>query len=345
MTTISSTTPIEEEEGVVIEVGVIKISDIKIGERLRKKPSDVSSLAKSIADIGLLHPPVIDENNNLIAGYRRIKAYEQDLGRTEIPFRRINIRNALQGEYEENVERADFALEDIAAIYEQVQKSRIGHRPSKKDNNQKVGESPTFPKGPSDIVTGKIVGYGEQTINKIVEIVEAAKDNPKLQEIVEAVDNGNKSIEYAYKQIKRSEDSKKERRPALPEGQYNVILADPDGAVKMTTEEIMNLDVQQSMIADDAILFIWATAPKLNDAFRVMLGWGFEYKTHAVWIYKDKIVVGTGGYYFRGKHELLLVGTKGNNIGVPAESDRPESSFYAPRPKEHSSCKPVIAMK
>ncbi|HEX2472357.1 MAG TPA: ParB N-terminal domain-containing protein, partial [Nitrososphaera sp.] len=98
---------------------VIKISDIKIGNRLRKKLGDISSLAASIANIGLLHPPVLDEDNNLIAGFRRIKAYEY-LGRTEIPYRRVNIKNAIQGEYDENVERADFALEDIAAIYEEV---------------------------------------------------------------------------------------------------------------------------------------------------------------------------------------------------------------------------------
>jgi len=45
-----------------------------------------------------------------------------------------------------------------------------------------------------------------------------------------------------------------------------------------------------------------------------------------VWI-KDKI--GTG-YYFRGKHELILVAVKGNPL-IPEESDRPESVLIAPR--------------
>ena len=107
----------------------IKIADIKIGSRLRKKLTDIDSLAASIAKVGLLHPPVIDENNKLIAGFRRIKACEK-LGWTEIPVRRINIKNAIQGEYDENVERAGFALEDVAAIHEEVQKTRIGHRPA-----------------------------------------------------------------------------------------------------------------------------------------------------------------------------------------------------------------------
>ena len=45
----------------------------------------------------------------------------------------------------------------------------------------------------------------------------------------------------------------------------------------------------------------------------------------AVWI-KDRI--GTG-YYFRGQHELLLVGEKGD-MPVPEEKYRPSSVFEAP---------------
>src|SRR6266540_4598457 len=110
----------------------IKISDIKIGKRLRKKIGDVSSLAKSIGEIGLLHPIVIKENNELVAGRRRIEAYKT-LGKNKIPFTRVNIQNALKGEYDENVEREDFVLEDIKAIYDEVQESRIGHRPKEEE--------------------------------------------------------------------------------------------------------------------------------------------------------------------------------------------------------------------
>jgi N6-adenosine-specific RNA methylase IME4 len=101
----------------------------------------------------------------------------------------------------------------------------------------------------------------------------------------------------------------------------------------METEDIMNLDVPA---ADDAILFLWATAPKLNDAFRVMITWNFTYKTHMVWV-KDKI--GTG-YYVRGQHELLLIGVRGTGIGVPAEENRPSSVIQAPRQGLEHSQKP-----
>jgi N6-adenosine-specific RNA methylase IME4 len=92
---------------------------------------------------------------------------------------------------------------------------------------------------------------------------------------------------------------------------------------------IQNLKVPAA--DSSAILFLWATMPKLREALDVMEAWGFEYRTGAAW-YKDKI--GTG-YYFRGQFELLLLGVKGNGIGVPAEADRPSSVIIAPR-KEHS---------
>lgn len=72
----------------------------------------------------------------------------------------------------------------------------------------------------------------------------------------------------------------------------------------MELEEIKTLSIPS---ADNAVLFLWATAPKLKEALEVMEAWGFEYRTNAVW---DKEIIGMG-YWFRGQHELLLVGVKG----------------------------------
>lgn len=88
-------------------------------------------------------------------------------------------------------------------------------------------------------------------------------------------------------------------------------------------------------LADDCVLFMWATAPKLKEAFVVLEGWGFEYKTHAVW---DKEKIGMG-YWFRGQHELLLVATRGKKSPPPADS-RFASVFREKRDSKHSR-KPV----
>jgi N6-adenosine-specific RNA methylase IME4 len=132
----------------------------------------------------------------------------------------------------------------------------------------------------------------------------------------------------------------------LPEGQFDVILADPpwkyefgfQGGVQyhyptMTVEEISALRIPAS---PDAVLVLWATAPKLREALEVMKAWGFEYKTNAVWIKEGGIGI---GYYFRGQHELLLVGTKGTP-SLPEESVRVASVIIAKR--EGHSEKPEV---
>src|SRR6266513_1540504 len=100
----------------------------------------------------------------------------------------------------------------------------------------------------------------------------------------------------------------------MTDDRYDVILADPpwkyahqatpNRAVEnhyptLTLEQIASLNVA-NIAADDCILFLWVTSPKLEEAFAVVKAWGFKYITSAVW---DKEWIGQG-YYFRTQHEL-----------------------------------------
>lgn len=81
---------------------------------------------------------------------------------------------------------------------------------------------------------------------------------------------------------------------------------------------------------DDAVLFLWATNPMLLDGLRVMESWGFAYVHHWVW---DKEVAGTG-YWGRDRHEILLIGRRGNPA-TPLPGSQPET-VYRERKGEHS---------
>lgn len=98
----------------------------------------------------------------------------------------------------------------------------------------------------------------------------------------------------------------------------------------MSLDEICALPFQD-IATPDCVCFMWATSPKLTEAIQVIEAWGMTYRTCAVWV-KDKIGM---GYYFRQKHELLLVATMGNPP-VPEASDRVSSVIEAPRTK-HSA--------
>jgi len=101
----------------------------------------------------------------------------------------------------------------------------------------------------------------------------------------------------------------------------------------MTLDDLKRLDVPA---ADDAVMFMWATSPKLIEALGLLDAWGFNYRTCMVWV-KDKIGM---GYYARQQHELLLIGRRGE-LSVPDPEDRPSSVIVAPR-LEHSA-KPTEA--
>jgi len=102
----------------------------------------------------------------------------------------------------------------------------------------------------------------------------------------------------------------------------------------MSLDEICELPVSE-IAAADSMLFLWATSPKLAEAMQVIEAWGFSYRSCMVWV-KDKIGM---GYYARQRHELLLIGRRGDPP-VPAEADRPASVIEAPRGK-HSE-KPAV---
>ena len=83
--------------------------------------------------------------------------------------------------------------------------------------------------------------------------------------------------------------------------------------------------------AEDAVLFLWATSPKLREGLEIMHAWGFTYKTSMVWV-KPQIGM---GYYARSQHELLLIGALGH-LPLPEPQVRP-SSVIDGRRTEHSA--------
>lgn len=179
----------------------------------------------------------------------------------------------------------------------------------------------------------KVLGVDESTVRADM------RENP--------ADNAGKPRTKAERRAERETDLAA-KQTALPEKKYGVILADPewrfepysretgmdraaDNHYPTSTTDAIGRRAVWSIAADDCVLFLWATVPMLPAALEVMRGWGFEYKSHAIW---DKVHIGTG-YWFRNRHELLLVGTKGS-IPAPAMGDQFPSLAAVAR-KEHSA--------
>ena len=204
----------------------IPIDSIIITDRTRKDLGGVDSLSESINTVGLMQPTVINENNELIDGQRRIKAYVR-LGIKEIPFFRVNLKEIILGEFHANSNRKDLTTYERVAISNKVEdflrrNSRSVGRPRSNPNenttkgnerslistNTQVGNNnsvnlTTFSGRIKDNVS-RYLGVTRNTLEKEKKIVEAAERNPQLfGELVKKVDLKKISIDKAFYEMQK----------------------------------------------------------------------------------------------------------------------------------------------
>ena len=182
-----------------------------------------------------------------------------------------------------------------------------------------------------------------ETLAKYPEVVAQAKAEARDNDDMVSRSLVLEKIKAKEREQKQAEVAQVVTPRAIPTGKYEVIYADPPWRYDFSETKVRDIENQYPTMdlesikalkipsSDNSVLFLWATAPKLPEAFEVMEAWGFSYKTCAVW---DKEKIGMG-YWFRGQHELLLVGTKGQ-VSPPPPQAR-ESSVYRESRGEHSA--------
>lgn len=100
----------------------IDIERIKVDEttRIRQEIGDLLKLEESIRLVGLINPVLIDENDVLVAGFRRLRACK-NLGWKEIEVNVVQLEGdelkMLEAEAAENLFRKEFTHDEILAIH------------------------------------------------------------------------------------------------------------------------------------------------------------------------------------------------------------------------------------
>lgn len=153
----------------------------------------------------------------------------------------------------------------------------------------------------------------------------ASLEQDEQEEWMERASSEGLTVRDLRLEIKASRRRKVIEGRAVLDGKYRVIYADPpwiygdrppsgSGAGQhydgMTIAQLCELPIAQHA-ADDAVLFVWTTAPLIleNPGVReVIEAWGFTYKTCQIW---DKVLP-AGGYYVAVRHEILLIATRGS---------------------------------
>jgi len=149
----------------------------------------------------------------------------------------------------------------------------------------------------------------------------------------------------------------KESKIELPKGKYQVIYMDipwaydvdlSTGATRSPENNYPVMDLKKikkfgekvkEISADNCVLFMWITAPKLNWMNDVLDACGFKYKTNIIW---DK-VKGVMGHYSSVRHEILIIAGKGSSAptcdgktiqSIGSVQRIEKSSRHSEKPKE-----------
>jgi N6-adenosine-specific RNA methylase IME4 len=325
-------------------VKAVHVDSIRVGERHRKDLGDIEGLARSINEIGLLHPIVVRPDGTLIAGERRLAACRL-LGWQEVPVTVIDLENVVKGERDENMARKDFTPSEAVAIWQAMEASRPGPKDSSVINDNGTRRIDR---------ASEATGMGTATLSRAKQVVEAAEREPeRFGDLLEQMDStGN--VSRAYKELKREQVREQNRKlvqaaepiTRLEQATYQTIVLDPPwdwgdegdadqlGRARptyatMPIDEIAALPVG-SLAADNAHLYLWITNRSLPKGFGLLDRWGFRYVTMLTWV---KPSIGMGNY-FRGSTEQVLFGVRGSLGLLRADVG---THFLAPRPGQHSA--------
>lgn len=194
----------------------MKIADIKVGDRVRKKTGWLDDLERSIQALGVLQPIGVSPDGELIFGYRRLMACKA-LGLEEIPARVIDISAddpaaALRMEQAENEIRRDFTASERLEIAKRIEVALAGRRGTNQHTKEDVQNFAQAEGKKTRDLAAQSVGWSGEQLRKAKVVFDEADEETKA-----AVDDGTISIHKAYTEVAE----KKQAKPKKPKPKNN----------------------------------------------------------------------------------------------------------------------------
>lgn len=213
---------------------ILKINDVKIGQRVRDEYGDMESLANSIKEHGLLHPIVVDSRYNLIAGCRRLLACER-IGLKEIEAKilgEISERELRVLELEENIRRKDLtALEKSKNLVElaEIKEQELKEKEYFADSAKKSRGQPPKVNGLKQV--SEEIGVPIKTLHDAKQHVAAVEEFPELEELpkyeaIETAKELRQTPEEDREKILDFAQRKAQTPSAQKEADYNSYIED-----------------------------------------------------------------------------------------------------------------------
>ncbi|MCH8655221.1 ParB N-terminal domain-containing protein [Staphylococcus lugdunensis] len=198
---------------------LIDINKVTVGKRIRKDYGDIASLADDIQDRGLINPPVVTPDYELIAGERRLEAMKK-LDYKQIEVRVMSVEDQehqLKIEISENEERKEFTYSekmDYAKQLERIEAKKAKDRQTSKLKQHKNTVTDQGPerKGETRDIVGKASGFGSGRTYARAKYIYENADEKTIKE----VDEGKKSIRKAHDELRSKEKVKEMAKVETP---------------------------------------------------------------------------------------------------------------------------------
>lgn len=241
----------------IAETFSLPVDSVIVADRYRKEIGDVSELAASIVEIGLLNPITVRPwhgGYRLVAGERRLTAFKA-IGLPEIPVRVArdiaDARDALVAERDENTQRKPMLPSEAAALgmaIEEIEKPAARERQGARNDLVETSGSrdPEVAKPelrPRDIAA-EAIGMGEATYRRIKTVKTLADDDTQPERVREtardalaAIDKGA-SVRSEYERVKSAKSTASDPRSNEANGTNDYLrgLADKYPTLRLAFE-------------------------------------------------------------------------------------------------------------
>jgi len=329
-----------------MKIAVNKLNPHPFNRKVYGFDDNIIELLDRIRESNWVKPILINTNNMIISGHRRVEACKA-LGIEEIEYEYAPDVPIVQLELflNENQYREKTNLQKTkeAEIYMGIEKKKAYNRMM--HANEPVE---TFPQGGTDIVVGTVrdivaekIGMSGRSLDKAQKVVDkmvstydeafveffkdtlnenidaasklVAEPDEVIQEIYERTDGDPKKVSGVIRELDK--EKVMEHTP-LPPGKYQILLLDLTNRINIS----MFHTTISEICEPDCVLFTWVKPHQVDNGIKISKNWGFRYATCLVWNRDKENIVSDFG-------EICLVTIKGSPKLIfdiyPAAEEKP----------------------
>jgi hypothetical protein len=141
----------------------VPIQDVIVGTRIRRDLGNIDELARTISEVGLLHPIPIRSDGTLIAGIRQLAACKT-LGWERVPVHVVNLEHIVRGEFAENAYRKSFLPTEIYAIWRELEPAERAAAKERQKATRFGSGGGTFPPPSKGKTRDKVAALSERLL-------------------------------------------------------------------------------------------------------------------------------------------------------------------------------------